>query len=129
MARPGGDRAFFLRRSADIDRVKRQGRRVQTPLFNLQACRANDAPTRVGIVAGKRLGGAVARHRVKRRFRELARQVRPRLVASYQVLVFPRREAITARPAALRDAWLSVLGREGLLRVESDPACDSSVSA
>lgn len=126
MSRPRGDRTFFLRRSAEIELVKRQGRRVQTPLFNLQARRADGGPTRVGIVAGKRLGGAVARNRVKRRFRELARTVRPRLACGYEMLVFPRREAVTARPAILRDLWLSVLGREGLLVSESDRPCGGS---
>src|SRR5579885_1066032 len=126
MGPPGGERTFFLRRSVEIELVKRQGRRVQTPLFNLQARRAGGSPARVGIVAGKRLGGAVARNRVKRRFRELARTVRPRLVRGYEMLVFPRREAVTVRPAALRELWLSVLGREGLLVSESDRPCGSS---
>lgn len=126
MGRLGGDRAFFLRRSAEIELVKRQGRRVQTPLFNLQARRADGSPARIGIVAGKRLGGAVARNRVKRRFRALARTVRPRLAVGYEMLVFPRREAVTARPAILQGLWLSVLGREGLLVPESDRPCGNS---
>ncbi len=129
MAKPGWERALFLKKGTDIERVKRQGRRVQTPLFNIQARQTCGAPTRIGIVAGKRLGSAVARNRAKRRFRELARQVRRQLVAGYEVLVFPRREAVTARPAVLRDLWLSVLRREGLLLPESNFLCGGSASA
>ncbi|MBM4124451.1 MAG: ribonuclease P protein component [Nitrospira sp.] len=131
MTRPPGDPLFFLRNSAEIERVKRDGRRLQTPLFNLVSCPAKSLdlqPTRIGVIVGKRLGAAVARNRAKRIFRELARRCRPQLVAGRDVLIFPRREALTVRHAQLRTLWAEALRREGLLKPEPDGLCDVSVS-
>jgi ribonuclease P protein component len=124
MLRPPGDRQFFLRNSAEIERVKKNGRRVQTSLFNLLACPLLATPSteadaarhsRIGVVVGKRLGTAVVRNRAKRVFRELARGVRPSLVQGQALLVFPRRGALTVTHQQLRDTWQSALRREGLL--------------
>lgn len=126
MARPLGDRLLFLRKSAEIERIKKDGRRFQTALFNMVSCPSSFPHSRIGIVVGKRLGGAVARNRAKRIFRELARQLQRQLVRGQELLVFPRREALLVRPRALREAWLSALRHEGLLIPESDPPCDDS---
>lgn len=128
MSRPPGDRQLFLRRSPDIERVKKAGRRFQTPLFNMVSFASGSPQTRIGIVVSKRLGGAVTRNRAKRIFRELARQVRQQLVEGQDLLVFPRRESLLARSPVLRDAWKSALRHEGLLISESDLRCDNSVS-
>jgi ribonuclease P protein component len=124
MPRPPGDRRFFLRNSAAIEHVKKDGRRIQTPLFNLLTCPLPASPSavpdashssRIGIVVGKRLGTAVVRNRAKRRFRELARGVRPRLVQGQALLVFPRRDAVSVSYQELQHVWLSALRRGGLL--------------
>ena len=128
MSRPPGDRHLFLRSSPEIERVKKDGRRFQTPLFNLVSFASGAPHTRIGIVVGKRLGMAVTRNRAKRRFRELARQVRQQLVQGQDLLVFPRRESLSARPPHLRDLWISALRHEGLLVSRTDLRCDNSVS-
>jgi len=55
------------------------GRRAPTPGFVLLARhRADEDPAmRIGITVSKKVGGAVVRNRMKRRFRELARAVLP----------------------------------------------------
>lgn len=120
MTRPSEDRSFFLKKSGDIERVKQTGRRLPTPLFNLVSCCSDLPHARVGVIAGKRLGGAVARNRAKRLFRELARQVRGRLTPGRDLLVFPRQGALHATPAALREAWLAALERQQLVRVPDE---------
>ena len=67
--RPSEDRLFFLKKSGDIERVKKTGRRLPTPLFNLVSCRSDLSHARVGVIVGKRLGGAVVRNRAKRQDR------------------------------------------------------------
>lgn len=128
MARPPGDRRFFLRKSVEIEHVKKVGRRVQCPLFNLVYCPSSSPYTRIGIVVGKRFGRAVARNRVKRVFRELARQLKRELVAGRDLVVFPRREALRVGHSILRQAWLSALRQEGLVMPDSDSRCDHSAS-
>ncbi|MEW6542690.1 MAG: ribonuclease P protein component [Nitrospirota bacterium] len=133
MPRPSGDRRFFLRASREIERAKREGRRLQTPVFNLVSCprlpsESGQASSRVGIVVGKRLGAAVTRNRAKRIFRELARQIRGQLAGGHDLLVFPRREALEISHAQLRSAWVSALSRAGLLTAESSEPCGNSAS-
>ena len=108
-------RLVFLKASADIERVKRSGRRLQTPLFNLVSFTSDVPSSRVGVIVGRRLGGAVVRNRAKRIFRELARGVAGRLIGGRDMLVFPRREALSASHATLSREWLSALNRERLL--------------
>jgi ribonuclease P protein component len=116
MARPSEDRSLFLKKSGDIERVKKTGRRLSTPLFNLVSCRSDVPHARVGVIVGKRLGGAVLRNRAKRVFRELARQVRPQLAPGRDLLVFPRHGALTATYQVLREAWLAALRQQALVR-------------
>jgi len=58
-----------------------QARRQGTPGFMLQARDRRDASglMRVGYTCSKKLGNAVARNRAKRRLREIARALLPRL--------------------------------------------------
>jgi ribonuclease P protein component len=55
------------------------GRRVQTPGFILlvRDRRDSDPTMRVGFTVTKKIGGSVVRNRMKRRFRELAREIVP----------------------------------------------------
>jgi len=128
MSRPPGDRHLFLRSRAEIERVKKDGRRFQTPFFNLVSFTSGAPHTRIGIVVGKRLGMAVTRNRAKRMFRELVRQVRQQLVQGQDLLVFPRRESLSARSPQLRDLWISALRHEGLLVSRTDLRCNNSAS-
>jgi ribonuclease P protein component len=115
MSQGAGDRSFFLRASRDIEYVKEHGRRLSTACFNLLVCRTEARISRVGIVVGKRFGIAVRRNRVKRLFRELARQVRDEMVSDYSLLVFPKREALTLPFEELKNLWRSTLRRQGVL--------------
>ena len=128
MAGPSASRLIFLRQSADIERVKKLGRRRQTPLFTMLTYSSGLPYTRVGIIVGKRFGLAVKRNRVKRVFRELARQQSRRLIEGRDVLFFPRRESLIVGHAALRTAWVEALKQEGVLLSPMDEGCDTSAS-
>ena len=120
MSQGGGDRDLFLKRSRDIEYAKKHGSRVSTALFNLVICRTDVSGSRIGIVVGKRFGGAVSRNRVKRLFRELTRQLRGQLLPGYALVVFPKRDSIVQPFAVLKEVWLSALQRQRLLRIHED---------
>ena len=109
-------RDVFLRSNRDIQIVKHHGRRISTAFFNLLAYKMNDAPSRVGIIVGKRFGNAVRRNRAKRVFRELVRHVYPDLVPGQGLLVFPKRDALLQPREGLVQAWKTSLERFHLLR-------------
>lgn len=111
-----GRDGIFLRSNRDIQIIKQRGRRISTALFNLLACKMDDAPSRVGIIVGKKFGNAVRRNRAKRIFRELVRQLHPDLVPGRGLLVFPKRDALLQSRDELVQAWRSSLERLHLLR-------------
>ncbi|MDA0739276.1 MAG: ribonuclease P protein component [Nitrospirae bacterium] len=106
---------LFLKKKEDFDRVKREGRRRPTSLFNVMFCLTSTSRTRVGIVVGKRFGKAVARNRGKRIFREVVRKTHGLLVKGQDIVVFPKRPILTCNHQALYDSWVKVLMREGLM--------------
>jgi ribonuclease P protein component len=120
MSQGGGDRDLFLKRSRDIEYAKKHGSRISTALFNLVICRTDVSVSRVGIVVGKRFGGAVSRNRVKRLFRELTRQLRGQLLPGHALVVFPKRDSIVQPFAVLKEVWLSALQRQRLLRIHEN---------
>lgn len=68
-------REHRLRRKAEIDLVYREGRVLSGPLVTVRL-RPNGLDTfRFAVVAGKRVGNAVVRNRVRRRLREIGRQL------------------------------------------------------
>jgi ribonuclease P protein component len=116
----GGDRDLFLKRSRDIEYAKEHGRRISTTLFNMVICRTDEETSRIGIVVGKRFGGAVSRNRAKRLFRELTRHLRGHLLTGYNLVVFPKRDSIVQPFAVLKEMWLSSLQHQRLLRIHED---------
>jgi ribonuclease P protein component len=76
------------------------------------------SPTRVAIAAGKRLGNAVVRNRIKRRLREAIRQVYPRLALGYDLIVIARAPILEAEFAQIVTALDEVLRRAKVWPVE-----------
>jgi ribonuclease P protein component len=120
MSQGGGARNLFLKRSRDIEYAKQHGHRISTALFNLVICRTDMDGSRVGIVVGKRFGGAVSRNRAKRLFRELTRQVRVQLISGHSLVVFPKRNSIEQPFAVLKEVWFSTLQRQRLFRMHEN---------
>lgn len=120
MLQNGSDRDLFLKRSRDIEYAKQHGHRISTALFNVVICRTDLPCSRVGIVVGKRFGGAVSRNRGKRLFRELTRQLRGQLLPGHALVVFPKRVSISQPFALLKEIWLTTLQRQRLLRIYED---------
>lgn len=120
MAPRRGQRDIFLRASRDIETIKRHGQRLSTRLFNLLVYRrSDDAPSRVGIIVGRRFGNAVRRNRAKRVFRELTRRRYPEFLPGQALLIFPKRDALLQPAEELRQLWDATLRRVQVLKARS----------
>ena len=113
---PKSEDKLFLRKRKDIERVKRQGQRLQTPLFNLMFCEVSHTGTKVGVVVGRRLGKAVVRNRAKRIFKELVRATQHELLKGRNIIVFPKSQALGEKHQAIRRSWKAALHHAGLVR-------------
>jgi len=83
-----------LSRSAEFDRVFRQGRSVGNRVLVLYSFpRAEGGQPRLGISVSRKVGGAVERNRVKRLLREAFQQQLSRLPPGHDVVLVARPEA------------------------------------
>ncbi len=108
-------RRLRLRRDEDFLRVRREGRTFAHPVLVLALAPNILPPNRYGIITTRRLGGAVARNRVRRRIREVARYWHPRIAQGYDVIIIPRPPALTCPYPALLEAMAVGLRRADLL--------------
>ena len=106
---------LFINKGRDFQRIKREGRRIQTPFFNLIFSDGPQLEARVGIIVGRRLGKAVLRNRVKRVFRELTRTLQLELVAGKEFLVFPKKPVLMNHYHVIGESWRTALFQAGLL--------------
>jgi ribonuclease P protein component len=93
-----------LRSRVEFTAVQERGARVTSRYFTLLSLPRAGGTDRLGIIASRRLGGAVVRNRAKRRLREIFRQSN-RLVAAQahalDLVAIPRRELVAAPHAAV----------------------------
>jgi ribonuclease P protein component len=105
-----------LRARGEFTLVQKQGRRVATTYMTVLALPNSLDCDRLGIIASRRLGGAVTRNRAKRRLREIFRHQHPDIIASrglrsLDLVVIPRREFVTAPYAVVESDFANALGR------------------
>lgn len=98
----GGPAIRRLAHSAQFDRIYRERRRRVGRFLVLWRAPASERSPAVGVVAGRRVGGAVQRNRAKRRLRAAVQAVRARWPDRFDIV-------LVARPAILEAAWPDVL--------------------
>ena len=106
MPQPYG-RHVRLRARAEFTAVQDGGRRVSTAYFTMLGLSNAHNCDRLGIIASRRMGGAVLRNRAKRRLREIFRfeapdQTRQDGAPYVDLVVIPRREFVNAPFATLQ---------------------------
>jgi ribonuclease P protein component len=108
-----------LRPRGEFERVRQNGRSWPHRLFVLIVLARTeplDAPPRIGVAAGKRLGGAVTRNRFKRKLREAVRLVYPNIQSGVDVILIARAPLAEATAAQIAAALIETLQRAGVWR-------------
>jgi ribonuclease P protein component len=98
-----------IRRKSDFARLYRDGSRFRGRYFTLVFSRNGLDHSRLAVVASRKVGPAVIRNRVKRRFRELFRRNKELFSEPLDLVVITRAESGEAPWPDLRDAYISSL--------------------
>jgi ribonuclease P protein component len=99
-----------LRRRNEFQRVFDSGRRTHGRFFTIIAAPSDAPATRLGIVASKKLGGAVVRNRAKRLIRETFRKA-PYSGRPVDLVVIPKHALLTADVQGLERDYTTALRR------------------
>ncbi|MEE4194640.1 MAG: ribonuclease P protein component [Anaerolineae bacterium] len=113
-------RLFRLRQTTDIQRVRDHGRsqRNQYVVLLYYPQPADTATTdfaRVGVIAGKRIGSAVTRNKVKRQLKAIMQVIHVNLPERMDILLIARQPIIEASFQQMESAVHQLLQRAELL--------------
>ena len=110
-ARPQSLKGVRLRKHADYQRAYAAGRKRQSQSMSwfLAPQETQGAVPRVGLTAGKVLGKAHERNRIKRRMREALRRHVELLPAGFDLILHPRRAVLTMEFAKLEAEIVRIL--------------------
>jgi ribonuclease P protein component len=105
-----------LARSAEFEKVKRNGRVQHGRLILLNVLEIGDAtPFRAGFVTSRAVGLATTRNRVRRRLREIVRKHQHEIVAGRWLVTIARASAAKASHQQLEAEWLRLAERASIL--------------
>ena len=104
-----------LTRTSLFQQTYEQGRRAVGRSMVLWLREGEGASLRLGVVAGRKVGGAVQRARAKRLMREAYRRHRNRFSGSFDVVIVARRAILETRWDDLVKELLELARRMGIL--------------
>jgi ribonuclease P protein component len=109
-------KAKRLTLTAEFTAVKFQGKTYRGSLLVLGVLvQKEEKAFRAGFITTKRLGGAVVRNRVRRRFRDIVRKEQGRLYSGFWIVLVARSAAARASYQELKDEWLRLAERASIL--------------
>jgi ribonuclease P protein component len=106
---------FRLTRSTDFKRVRRFGKSYAHPLVVLYTTVSEEPQSRIGVSAGRWVGGAVDRNRAKRLLREAVRSLYSQILPGNDLLLIARAPLPAADLSVTQAALLAVLQRAKLI--------------
>ncbi len=95
-----------LRAASDFDEMRRTGRRIETGPFTLRWRLRGDGLRRFGVVASRKIGGAVQRNRAKRVLRDLFRRNQEAWPAACDIVAIVRPNFFDFSFSVLRERYL-----------------------
>lgn len=105
----------ILHKNKNFQKVYRSGRSYANRMVVLYILPNHDNVRRVGFAAGKKLGGAVIRNRVKRLLRESYRLNQSQLINGVDLILVGRQAAIKADRMAVTNAFVHLCNKAKIL--------------
>jgi ribonuclease P protein component len=105
----------ILRKNKHFQTVYRVGKSFANKQLVLYVLRNKSGTRKIGFAAGKRLGNAVVRNRVKRLLREAYRLNQYRLVNGVDLIIVGRQPIIKQKLEAVSAAFIQICIKAGIL--------------
>ena len=113
-------RKFRLTRSTDFKRVRRKGKSYAHPFVVLVVQTSEVPRVRVGVTAGRSVGGAVQRNRAKRLLREAIRPLLSELLPGRDLILIARPALLSKSLQDIRQVLTSLLHRAQVLPLSNE---------
>jgi ribonuclease P protein component len=111
---------FRLTRSADFKRVRRTGKSYAHPFIVLVVKNSEVPKVRVGVTAGRSVGGAVQRNRAKRLIREAVRPLLSDLLPGWDLILIARPALLSKSLQEIRQVLVSLFRRAQILPLKDE---------
>ena len=108
-------REKIFRGKREFGTVYNRGRSFANSRLVLYVMPSTDFKGRVGFAAGKKLGGAAVRNRIKRMMREAYRLTQHELDPSYAIIMVGRKKLINAKCDVVMRAFRELCARAKIL--------------
>ena len=106
-----------IKQGRDFGRAKMEGRRLAQGCLILNwVTLSSSAPSRLGVITGRKIGHAVVRSRARRLLREAFRLNQPHLAKSVDVVLVARASIVGKRYADVENDYLGALKKARLYR-------------
>ena len=109
------DARVTVKQNGDFRRIYRRGRSAVTGGMVVYCLKNKKGMSRLGVTVSTKVGHAVVRNRVRRRFRELYRLHRGELLPGYDIIMVARVRADAMPYQKLESQYLRCLAELGLL--------------
>lgn len=110
------DARVTVKQNGDFRRIYRRGRSAVAGGVVVYCLKNRQGMSRLGVTVSTKLGHAVVRNRVRRRFRELYRLHKGDMLPGYDIIMVARVRAAELPYAKLEKQYLRCLSQLGLLR-------------
>ena len=113
------DARVTVKQNSDFRRIYRRGRSAVSGGVVVYCLKNRQGMSRLGVTVSTKLGHAVVRNRVRRRFRELYRLHKPELQPGFDVILVARGRAVRSTYQQLDETYLRLLRQAGLVPEET----------
>ncbi len=109
-----------VKENYEFRRIYRKGKSVVAPSMVLYCQKNRHGRTRLGVTVSTKLGKAVVRNRVRRRFREIWRLNKKDMEPGWDIILVARVRAVDTSYQKLEKTYRRLLCEAGLLKEEAE---------